>query len=56
MYKKKKLAKKKHRKNKIRLKAIKLDYLSKVKPKKKIYKKNKNVYWLFQFRCLNTDY
>ena len=36
MYKKKKLANKKHRKNKLRLKALKVDSLSKVKPKKKI--------------------
>ena len=36
MYKKKKLAKKKHRKNKERLKALKVVSLSKAKPKKKI--------------------
>jgi hypothetical protein len=36
MYKKKKLAQKKHRKNKVRLKALKVASLSKAKPKKKI--------------------
>ena len=36
MYKKKKLAKKKHRKNQERLKALKVVSLSKAKPKKKI--------------------
>ena len=36
MYKKKKLAQKKHRKNKVRLKALKVASLSKSKPKKKI--------------------
>jgi hypothetical protein len=36
MYKKKKLAQKKHRKNKVRLKALKVVSLSKAKPKKKI--------------------
>ena len=36
MYKKKKLAKKKHRKNQERLKALKIVSLSKAKPKKKI--------------------
>ena len=37
MYKKKKLAKKKHRKNQERLKALKVVSLSKAKPKKKIF-------------------
>jgi hypothetical protein len=36
MYKKKKLAQKKHHKNKVRLKALKVVSLSKAKPKKKI--------------------
>ena len=36
MYKKKKLAKKKHRKNQQRLKALKVASLSKARPKKKI--------------------
>jgi len=36
MYKKKKLAQKKHRKNKARIKALKAASLSKAKPKKKI--------------------
>ena len=36
MYKKKKLAQKKHRKNKVRLKALKVASLLKAKPKKKI--------------------